>query len=223
MIRRDFLAVGAASLLGACVGTGVRDSRPGGARGKLWRQRQARLDAFVSWDMDGRMAVRTADDGGSASFFWQREAERHRIEMFGPFGGGRVTIEQDADGAVMRDGNDEQVEAATAEALLFMRVGWHVPFESLSHWLKGVPSPEPYDDLELDELGRAIAFAQDGFRVRVLDYDAGEPDDLPRRVFVEALPGTVHLVDEDGRDLGDRLEVKVVIRGWRPLTPAEMR
>lgn len=183
----------------------------------LWEERQAVLADIDHWDIKGRMAVRTDDDGGSATFIWAREGEAHRIEMFGPFGSGRVTITQAGEGATLLDGDEPPVEADSAESLLYYRVGWHVPFESLKYWLKGVPSPDPHDALALDEAGRALSFEQDGWKVTVVDYAAGEPVTMPRRVFIEALPGTVHLVGDRGEDLGDRLDVKVVLRRWQVL------
>ncbi len=205
----------AALALGACATT----PRPGTLSPELlarWQARQAEVADIDHFDIKGRMAVRTADDGGSATFIWEREGDDHRIEMFGPFGSGRVTIVERDGTATLRDGDDNTDSAGNAETLLYRRVGWHVPFRSLNYWLKGVPSPAPYSALSLDESGRAIGFDQDGWQVSILDYAAGEPA-MPRRVFLSALPGTVHLVGEEGEDLGDRLDVKVVLRRWQVL------
>jgi outer membrane lipoprotein LolB len=183
----------------------------------LWSERQATLASLDQWEITGRMAVRTDDDGGSANFVWERRSDEHNIEMFGPFGSGRVTITQSGDGAVLRDGDDPPVSAASAEELLYYQVGWHVPFESLKFWLKGVPSPTPHDTLVLDAEGRALGFRQDGWEVSIPDYSPGDPVSVPRRVFIKALPGTVHLIGEQGEDLGDRLDVRVVMRRWQAM------
>ncbi|GJL81111.1 MAG: outer-membrane lipoprotein LolB [marine bacterium B5-7] len=181
-----------------------------------WQQRTQRLEVVDQWDIKGRMGVRTADDGGSATFVWERTGQTHRIEMFGPFGSGRITIEQTPSGATLTDGDAPPVLADSAEELLYYKVGWHVPFQSLESWLKGIPSPiVPYHSLEVDTEGRASGFTQDGWEVSIVDYDKGDLLDLPHRVFIHALPGTVHLVGESGEDLGDRLDVRVVLKRWQ--------
>lgn len=213
-MRRAAVLVAVCLLVAACAVVKPQRAPMSPALRAMWQDRQDVLAGVDHWDIKGRMAVRTDDDGGSATFIWERGGEDHRIEMFGPFGSGRVTITQGGDSATLLDGEKPPVTAPSAEELLYYRVGWHVPFESLKHWLKGVPSPAPYDELVLDEAGRALSFEQDGWKVMFPDYAAGDPVTMPRRVFIEALPGTVHLVGERGEDLGDRLDVKVVLARW---------
>ncbi|KAA3632958.1 MAG: outer membrane lipoprotein LolB [Proteobacteria bacterium] len=212
---RGALVLLAGMLLTACASLTPRPAPLSTDTLERWEQRRDALAAIEQWDMKGRMAVRTDDDGGSATFVWVREKEVHEIEMFGPFGSGRVTITQDANGASLRDGDNPPVRADTAQELLYRQAGWHVPFESLNYWLKGVPAPEPYDRLVLDADGRALGFRQNGWDVSIVDYVSAEkPVALPRKVFIKALPGTVHLVGDAGEDLGDRLDVKIVLRRW---------
>ena len=183
---------------------------------RIWQQRQAAVEALDNWDVKGKMSVRTQDDGGSATFIWQRKQSEHRIEMYGPFGGGRAVIEQTPSGATLRDNKKNEFEDKNAELLLYRRVGWHVPFNAMNYWLKGVPMPGPFNQLRFGEDGNAQSFQQDGWEIRYLSYTERMGMILPRKIFLAALPGTVHLVDEAGEDLGDKLEVKVVLRRWLP-------
>ncbi|MFT5110859.1 MAG: outer membrane lipoprotein LolB [Parasphingorhabdus sp.] len=196
--------------------------KPGGAVmspdiEKAWQQHLEDMEDVDSWDIKGKMAVRTADDGGSATFLWLRKQSDHRIEMYGPFGGGRAVIAQNHQGANLRDNKKNYFEDKNAELLLYRRVGWHVPFNAMNFWMKGVPMPGPVKHLELGADGKALAFQQDGWDVRYLDYTERLGLVVPRKMFLTALPGTVHLVDEEGADLGDKLEVKVVLRRWLPV------
>jgi len=202
------------ALLGACASKGpVTATHDPYARQK-WQARLDRLAPVEAWDIKGRLAVRTEEDGGSATLLWQRMGLDHEIELYGPFGGGRVSIVQDASGAVMRDNKKNVFEDTSAAALLYRRVGWHVPFDSLKYWLKGVPEPGEVNALILDSAGLALGFQQRGWDIAILDYAEQGGFVLPRKLFIRALPGTVHLVDEKGRDLGDKLEVKVVLKRW---------
>jgi len=46
---------------------------------RQWRMHMTRLEDVDSWDIKGRMAVKTVDDGGSATFIWERQRDVHRI------------------------------------------------------------------------------------------------------------------------------------------------
>lgn len=179
-----------------------------------WAVRRAELTRLDTWSVTGRLGVRTSDEGGSATLVWDRDRNVHRLELYGPFGGGRVRITQDASGASLIDSKKRQQTAATAEELLFRQAGWHVPFDAVQYWVAGLPAPGAVAAQTLDEHGRLETLRQFGWEVRFLDYRRDGGYDLPKKIFARALPGTAHLAADDGRDLGDRLEVRLVIKRW---------
>ena len=205
------------ALLAGCASPGLKETSTDATPERLWRERQARLSPIDSWDIRGRISVRTETGGENAAILWERHGERHRIELYGPFGGGRIVLEQDSSGAVMRDNRKRTFNAASAQELLHRRVGWRVPFDSLAFWLKGLPAPGGHEGLILDDEGKALAFRQRGWRIDILDYQERRDVRLPRRLFLSALPGTVRAADPDAAGPGDRLDVKVVLRHWLAL------
>jgi outer membrane lipoprotein LolB len=214
MIKRIVVAVLVTVAISGCASNQLRDPSNSAASQELWQGRQAKLETIKDWDIKGRLGVRTEDDGGSATLIWDRRGENHVIELYGPFGGGRVHIEQNPQGATMQDNKKVVYEDVSASALLYRRIGWHVPFDSLTYWLRGLPEPGLVAGLTLDSDGRVIGFQQHGWEISMVDYNTHQGIDLPRKIFIKASPGTVHLVDDDGKDLGDKLEVKVILKRW---------
>ena len=88
-------------------------------------------------------------------------------------------------------------------------------FEPLQYWIIGLPAPGPRDQFELDSIGRLKRLVQSGWEITFIEYTQVGDLMLPKRLWIEALPGTVSLVDAEGRDLGDTLNFQVVVGQWR--------
>jgi outer membrane lipoprotein LolB len=174
---------------------------PGGA----WRDRQAALAGLDRWDINGSLGVHSGEKSGQANIVWVRRGESNRINLFGPFGAGRVILTQNADGARLQDSKHHDYTAATAQKLLFQTYGWDVPFRDLKYWVLGLPAPGASRELVLDPWGRLASLQQGGWEVRIPEYKTEGNLELPRKVFLRLLP--------DGSG-GARTEVRLVIRRW---------
>ena len=181
---------------------------------EAWNVHARRMAGVVSWSLKGRMAVRTEVSGDSATLLWDRDGIDHKIELYGPFGGGRIRIVQDAKGAILRDAKKYTDKATTASELLYRRVGWPVPFEAMQYWVLGLPEAGKPFTKTLDEWGRLKTLSQAGWDVNYREYKEVAPYELPRKLFITAQPGTVHLVNEEGEDAGDNIQVKMVVKRW---------
>src|SRR5206468_3132926 len=102
-----------------------------------WQARQVSLARLRAWDLQGRLALRNADEGFQASLHWVRAEDSHRIELAGPLGGGRVRLMQDKNGAELRDAKDNIYRDSSIQQLLARTTGWDVPFEGLNYWALG--------------------------------------------------------------------------------------
>lgn len=178
----------------------------------LWNFRKLQLEQITSWSLKGRLGVKAKKRGGSATVIWSRDGEEHHIELYGPFGGGRVIIAQTADGAILRDNKKNEFYGETAEELLYSRLGWHVPFQAMQYWVSGLPAPGDAELQQVDTGGLLTQVSQQGWMVTFNEYAAQDELLLPRKLVVSALPGTVQVFDRKGRDLGDELDVKLVIK-----------
>lgn len=183
-----------------------------------WAERKADLSTISSWNLRGKMGVRTGPKGGSATLKWNYGDSSERIELYGPFGGGRVIIAVDPDGAVLRDTKGQRIVGESASDVLYQRLGWNVPFDHLASWARGLPG-KGASEIRIDGQGRLKSLVQDNWRVQYLRY---EPVDgtaigdlmLPTRIDIAALPGTMEIYSDDGEYLGDELSVKVILKRW---------
>ena len=179
----------------------------------LWQQRQKQMATFVNWDLKGRLAVRAGTLSDSASLIWKRSGTEQEIQLFGPFGGGRVHISENLDRAILKDGTGQEIQGLSAEEVLFNALAWSVPFTEMGYWVRGLPAPGKHDGIGLDYSGRARHLTQRGWQIEYLEYRTFQGMELPNRIVIRALPGTVTL-DRSDPISADPISVKLVIGSW---------
>ena len=175
-----------------------------------WQARQLALAPLTHWNIQGRLALRTADKGGQGSLQWVRDQDRHTIDITGPLGRGHMRLTQDRDGAELRDADQKIWYAPNAQQLLFRTTGWLIPLDGLNYWMLGLPAPEAAASQDLDEWGRLKTLRQSGWDIRFLEYTRIGSLDLPSKLFVKKLPENA-----DGNDPNNAtLEVRLLIEHW---------
>ncbi|MEM7196296.1 MAG: lipoprotein insertase outer membrane protein LolB [Pseudomonadota bacterium] len=187
----------------------------------LWQDNLARLSKVDKWNLKGKMAVKTGRKGGTATLNWAYNTENQDIELYGPFGGGRVIIAANDDGALLRDTRGREIRGDTPDDVLYQRLGWQVPFNEMVYWGRGIPS-DGASDIEIDSNGRLKKLKQGNWQVEYQDYRPvvaladDQPVDLilPRKLTISAIPGTMEIYDDDGKYIGDDLSVKVILKRW---------
>ena len=184
-----------------------------------WRQHHTQVASLDQWDISGRIGVRTADTGGSTNLRWKLDNGRDQIDLFGPFGGGRIRLDIDLDGARLRDGEGEEFFAATASQALFNATGWHVPLEVLGYWVRGVPAPGEHD-IEIDDAGRLTILNQQGWEITFREYAPHQEVLLPRKIRLSASKETIGDLTAREQMSGDLLVVKLFIEQWAPVPSA---
>jgi len=180
---------------------------------QVWRERMRALQAFDQWELRGKLAVKTSRRGETLNMLWRRRQQDHHINLYGPMGAGRVILDLSAAEAVLRDSEGETYRDQSAERLLYRVAGWRVPFRSMQHWVLGAAAPGDDYEFEVDQWGRLRELEQNGWRIRFEQYFFEDGRDLPRRLVMNALPGTEHIVD-DVEGEGETIQVKALIRDW---------
>ncbi len=176
---------------------------------RLWQAREQALAPLSSWDLHGRIALRSRDEGLQASLHWVREQERQRFTLIGPLGSGQVRLTQDRNGAELRDAEKNVRRAPDARALLRQATGWDVPFEDMNWWIRGLPAPGAVTEKELDADGRLRLLTQLGWEIEFLEYGRYGAYELPSKLFIRRRD------DVPGVGLNHvTLEVRVVIERW---------
>ena len=175
-----------------------------------WQARQTELRPITTWKIQGRLAMRTAEEGWQASLNWVREGERHRIDLTGPLGRGHLRLTRDDRGAELRDADQHSWHAENPEQLLYRTTGWLVPLDGLNFWVLGLPLPDTAASQELDPQGRLKTLAQSVWDIRFLEYTRYGSLDLPSKLFIKRQGR-----DTNGNPAEDAtLEVRLVIEHW---------
>lgn len=197
-MKRLTLALGALVALAACHGLPSRpDLGPA-------PEARALVASIPDWRARGRVAVRSAAGGFSASFDWHQTGERGELGVHGPFGAGAARISRTPELIRIESGQGPPVEVpwpfATLEPALTARLGFPLPIESLRYWVLGVPAP----GLSSEERSGS-EFRQAGWTVSLAGFGPvnGAPGPLPSRLV---------LTRESTR-------IRVIIDTWHVGTP----
>ncbi len=149
-----------------------------------WQARQTRLGQMTSWQIQGRLSARTAEEGWQASVRWVREQDRHEIDLWGPLGRGHLRISQDRFGAELLDSERNRYRAESGEALLLDTTGWQLPLEGLNYWVRGIPMPQSPAQEVLDGWGRLQRLRQLGWQIDFLRYERSAGFELPSKLYL---------------------------------------
>jgi len=185
-----------------------------------WRARRAALAALDGWDLKGRIAAHAGRRGGSATLLWQRRGDRTTLQLHGPFGGGRVRISVAPGLAELVDARGRVTVGASAAEALRRRTGWQVPFAQLTRWVRGLPGDDA-TGIVVDARGRVKRFSEGDWRVEYAEYASVGDVELPRRLTLTALPARLAALRAERVEVGDRLQVRLVVTRWRGLDFAD--
>ena len=151
-----------------------------------WNARKDELRGLETWDLKGRIAVRTSDESGSGSLHWTQRRDKYDLRVIAPFSGGVYEL-SGADGAVsLRTPDDGLLQAGNAESLLYQAAGWRVPVSELVFWIRGLPAPSlQVDRLLFDGENRVSELSQGGWSIRYKRYTEVGGVSMPARLDLE--------------------------------------
>ncbi len=194
--RSDFAALllaFAAAALSACSAVQPTDAEQS-ARYRLYEDRARTLGKLESWTLEGRLAVSNEKDGGSGHFIWKKSEEFDQMDFHGALGRGAWRLQADADSAVLELADGRLHRADTIEELVRRELGWEVPVQSLSWWVRGLAAPGDAGQSVLDEQGRLSELQQREWRVKFDRYREVRSMQLPIKMTARQLNKTLKLV-----------------------------
>lgn len=159
---------------------------------QAWQAHRQQLAGVQNWQITGRIAIRTEDEGWHASLDWHQQAQGYLINLTGPLGQGSVQLEGDGRRVTLRSG-EEAVVDDDPERLLYHQLGWRVPVPALRYWVVGLPAPGPAEQ-ELNEQGLLARLRQADWSIEFRDYAPQDGLVLPGRIFVSNHKAQVRLV-----------------------------
>jgi outer membrane lipoprotein LolB len=152
-----------------------------------WNTHRQSVTELGDWSFSGKIAVKSRDGADSARLSWRQHNADLELEVSGPVGMGQVTlVRQDGTARMFSDGQWQDLDAAGT--VLEDRLGWPLPLDYLSWWLRGLPAPQlPTAQLELVD-GRLHQLAQGGWQVEYREYQQVSNYSLPRTILFRRDP-----------------------------------
>lgn len=164
-----------------------------------WADRSLTLTGIQAWSMEGRVALRTEDDGWTASLSWSQWRDFMEFHLRGSFGIGSTRVHGTTDRIVIENGRGETWASTDPSADLARETGWEVPLASLRWWMIGLPAPDSRPSEEVvDGQGRLVYLRQNGWEIEYSAYREEDGLMLPEKVRVES----------------DEVRLRIHVRNW---------
>lgn len=168
-----------------------------------WAQRSWSLSQFDHWQLSGKLAVRQPSDSGTAVInHWEQQGEQYDLALSSAFLGMGSTRLLGMPGFLeLQLPNGDTYQSSEPETLVLATTGWQLPIDSLTWWIRGLPSPAGHFRLLFDDQQQLAIIYQNGWEIR---FDRWQPfvEDLPQ------LPARITALKDDKR-------VRVVISDWQ--------
>jgi len=163
-----------------------------------WDERRPLLQARPHFELGGRVAVASGDQGFNANLHWVQSDSRSQLTLQGPLGVGGVRISASGDDFIIVNPDGASLDKDAARAELKERLGFDPPIARLRYWIQGVPDPAVPAHEQLDAAQQRLAgLEQDGWQINYTSYTAVRGEWLPSRVSMQREGVRVRLlVDE---------------------------
>ena len=160
--------------------------------------RTAELLTMQSWEIRGRIAFRSGEEGGQANLHWQQAGERSLIRLAGPFGAGAYDVIWEPERVSVADADGEQSivyqGAEAAEQFLQAQLGWSFPAGSTRYWMMGLLDPAAAGEAQRSADGTLLTIQQHGWRVRFDRFKDVQGYVLPVRLELDNANANLRLV-----------------------------
>ncbi len=147
-----------------------------------WQEHQRPLLAIQSWQLQGKLALRSEQQSGSAQLWWRQNQQRFDLRVTPPFGVGKLRIRGDESEVALYPASGRPLRAANAEELLQQTLGWSLPLQSLRFWVLGLPAKAT--QIELNDQGYLHSLVYQGWQVEFIAYEAVADLVLPSELFL---------------------------------------
>jgi outer membrane lipoprotein LolB len=184
MYRGKYLALSLLLLLLAACTTTDQQREPTATN---WKAHKAQLAGLERWTASGKLAVRTANAAESASLVWHQQGTDTELLLSGPLGVGATSIHSDGQQLDIRRGDEHRTLDISSPDAIVLNTGWDLPLRALTHWLKGLPSPESsVQELKLNpQTGLLQTLRQDDWEIRYEKYGQFQGFTLPTRLQIK--------------------------------------
>ncbi len=195
-IQKHILTLTLISLLGAC----ATPTPPGTEAPTTPEDKKTaakRINAakhLSSWRITGAVAAKNKQKAWTASLNWRQQGlNRYQLHLFGPLGGGSVSVEKNGQLVTYKDGA-KKVTTSNIDQLFYKETGVRVPLHNLYYWVRGVKAPGAVQSSHKDGAGHYTSLTQSGYTIRYENYQTVKGTDLPTKLRVSGPGGQLKLI-----------------------------
>ncbi len=164
-----------------------------------WKSREAKLTRIQHWQINGKIAVQSSQEAGSATVNWIQQQNHFTISLLGPLGSSGLQMQGQPGGVTLKTAQGKTFHATNPEQLLAEQWGFHVPVSYLNYWIRGLPVPSVEANTQWDTYGRISTLTQEGWKVQFLSYTRADGFDLPSKINITS----------------SSLKVKIIVYHWQ--------
>ena len=188
-----------APLCGLLVVSGLSGCAPfmGGNLPTRSTEAQQQLYASKAWTLEGRIAVKSGNEGWSANLYWEHDGGQERLRLYGPFGQGAVSIILQNQMIYINEGNGVVNSSRDPEELLTRKLGFSVPLGSLRYWVLGLPAPDISYQAELDDKGGLKGFQQQAWVLGFENFENVGNFVMPQKMTIQGSQVRLRLVVDE--------------------------
>jgi outer membrane lipoprotein LolB len=141
-----------------------------------------------AFSLEGRVAVRSGEEGWQASVRWRQRGEVSEVRLSGPFGAGALQLRFDGNELTLTTARGEILRGTDASATLNQQLGFDPPIAELRHWLLAEAAPpDATAVIEAGANGRPAVLQQRDWQLAFEEYRAqllkAARVQMPRRII----------------------------------------
>jgi outer membrane lipoprotein LolB len=151
-------------------------------------QQAALLRELSAYTLEGRVAVRSGEEGWQASVRWRQRGEVSEVRLSGPFGAGALQLRFDGAELTVTTSSGQVLGGEEATLTLRQQLGFDPPMAELRRWLLAdAAPPESTARIEAGANGRPATLHQQEWQIAFEDYRAqgmkSATVQMPRRII----------------------------------------
>lgn len=175
-----------------------RPSPPPDDIDQAWLNHRQQLATLNEWVVDGRTAIKNANDSISASLNWSTSTDHSEIQLSGPFGQGAVKLALAPSGAELYLSDGTVLHHSNPEQLIRSQLGVILPVKEIQFWIKGLPFPSDKNKhAVLNKHGYLQSLKQNGWDIQFERYSTFQNLALPTKIFAKKYQQTVRIIIHD--------------------------
>lgn len=152
------------------------------------------IEGQSRWSLSGKLAISNDAEGGSGKLQWRESRDYTRMDFHGTLGRGAWRLEAGGSGARLELADGSTFEDRTVDQLVRDQVGWEIPVESLSWWVRGLAAPGDPESYRYDKNGNLVRLIQDGWAIEYGNYRTFGEFEMPVRVTAQRADWKVKLI-----------------------------